>query len=365
MRLSHFLKDRIGYISIYIANIIFVVAVVELANMSQGVSIGEDNFLYIGVLCAVGVAVFLLIDYIRQSAYYKKMTAIRNDAEPLDRINSLPDGVTREQQMMIELIRQLHSGYENRLAHYRKQQEQHDVFTRQWVHQMKTPVSVIDLLTQRTEAAPGSAVGTGPAIATVLNSIREENDRLAHGLDMMLQTARLEKFALDVHVRKADLEQVIRSVINEHKRACIRSGVYPKLTVEPDARYVETDEKWIAVAIRQIVSNAIKYTKKTDDQESKQLDIAVRRHEDGVRAVFRDTGIGIPEHDLPRVFDPFFTGENGRKTGESTGMGLYLVKELCRKLGHRVRIESAPDVGTTVTLHFPPASVLHDVWNQR
>lgn len=354
MKLRGFITDRIGYICIYIFNMLLVVAVVHLALLPQGVTLQQDNLLYIGVLCAAGVTAYLLIDYVRQRAYFKKLTAIRSYPEPLDRINSFPEGVTKEQRMMAELVRQLHSGYENRLAHYRKQQEQHDVFVRQWVHQMKTPVSVIDLLTQQPDDAPGTAA--------VLQSIQEENDRLAHGLDMMLQTARLEKFALDVHIRKIDLEQVVRTVINEHKRACIRRGVFPKLAVEAEGRYVETDEKWIAVVIRQIVSNAVKYAKKTDDEAGKQLEITIIRRENGVQAAFRDTGIGIPEHDLPRVFDPFFTGENGRKVGESTGMGLYLVKELCRKLGHRIDIQSAPGVGTTVTIHFPPASVLHDVW---
>ncbi|ULL19384.1 sensor histidine kinase [Paenibacillus sp. H1-7] len=353
MKLIDFIADRIGYIAIYLFNILLVVAVVQLAMLPQGLSIQLDNLLYIGVLCVAGVATYLLIDYVRQRAYYKKLLAIESHPEPLDRINSFPEGVTREQEFMAKLVRQLHSGVENRLTHYRKQQEQHDVFIRQWVHQMKTPVSVIDLLTQQADEETDTR--------ETLQSIQEENDRLAHGLDMMLQTARLEKFELDVHIHKVNLEQVVRGVINEHKRACIRKGVFPKLAVDQEARYAETDEKWIAVIFRQIVSNAIKYAKNTSGEAGKQLEITLLHKGDGVRAVFRDTGIGIPGHDMPRVFDPFFTGENGRTTGESTGMGLYLVRELCRKLGHRIDIQSAPGVGTTVTIHFPPASVLHDV----
>ncbi|WP_282938871.1 sensor histidine kinase [Paenibacillus sp. RC67] len=355
MKWIDFVSDRMGYIVIYLVNILFVLLVVELAILPQGVSLQTDNLIYIFILSISGIVIFLLIDYVRQRDYFLKLKAIRSNPDRMERISNLPLGLKREQTIMIDLLHQLHGGYEDRLVQYRRQQEQHDVFIRQWVHQMKTPVSVIDLLTQKTESVHEQE------LRLVLHSIQEENDRLAHGLDMMLQTARLEKFELDVHVKKVNLEQIIRSIINEHKRACIRSGVYPKLTVEADAQYVETDEKWIAVAIRQIVTNAIKYAKRTEDPADKQLDIMVAKGIDGVYASFRDTGIGIAEQDLPRVFDPFFTGENGRKVGESTGMGLYLVKELCRKLGHRVDISSIEGQGATVTLHFPPASVLHDI----
>ncbi|MBE1447055.1 sensor histidine kinase [Paenibacillus sp. OAS669] len=355
MRGIDFISDRLGYIIIYLVNIALALCVVELALQPQGVSLQTDNIVYIIILSLAGVCTYLLIDYVRQREYFLRLSGIRKHHEPMERISGLPVGVKKEQMIMMELMHELYSGCEERLAQYRKQQEQHDVFIRQWVHQMKTPVSVIDLLTQKTESSEEHVP------LTVLQSIQEENDRLAHGLDMMLQTARLEKFELDVHVKQVNLEQTIRSVINEHKRACIRRGVYPKLTVEADVRFVETDEKWIAVIIRQIVTNAIKYAKRTADPADKQLEIKLSKGKDGVCASFSDTGIGIPEQDLPRVFEPFFTGENGRKVGESTGMGLYLVKELCRKLGHRVQIASIEGEGTTVTLHFPPSSVLHDI----
>lgn len=358
MRWIDFISDRLGYLIVYLVNIMLVLLVMQLALLPQGVSLKQDNIVYILILSVSGVGIYLLIDYVRQREYFHKLTAVKQNPEPMDRISNLPAGLKKEQMVMIDLLHQLHSGYEDRLVQYRKQQEQHDVFTRQWVHQMKTPVSVIDLLTQKESSVQEQG------LSSVLQSIQEENERLAHGLDMMLQTARLEKFEVDVHVKKVNIEQVIRNVINEHKRACIRRGVYPKLAVEDAAHFVETDEKWIAIAIRQIVTNAIKYAKRSGDPSEKQLDITVARGKEGVYASFCDTGIGIAEQDLPRVFDPFFTGENGRKVGESTGMGLYLVKELCRKLGHRVDIRSIEGQGTTVTLHFPPASVLHDILKQ-
>ncbi|MCS7459876.1 sensor histidine kinase [Paenibacillus doosanensis] len=355
-----FLLDRMAYVTVYIANIVLVMIVMELALLPQGMSLQKGNMLYIAVLALAGVMIFLLIDYARQRAYFGTLKAIRGQSEPLDRLAGLPDGVTREQTMTMELLRQLYVGCEEKIAHYRRQQEHHNVFVRQWVHQMKTPVSVIDLLTQQ------SGTGESGTAEPVLRSIQEENDRLAHGLDMMLQTARLEKFAVDVHIHRVDLERVVREVINEHKRACIRHGVFPKLVVEEEARYVESDDKWLSVAVRQIVSNALKYSGAAGDRAGdgpagKRLDITVAREDGDVCVRFSDNGIGIAEQDLPRVFDPFFTGENGRKVGESTGMGLYLVKELCDRLGHRVQIASKVGRGTTVTLRFPPASVLHDV----
>lgn len=94
--------------------------------------------------------------------------------------------------------------------------------------------------------------------------------------------------------------------------------------------------------------NAIKYT----DGEHKKVTVVAYRAEQGTVLEVRDRGVGIPPQDIRRVFEPFYTGENGRRFGESTGMGLYLVYEVCRRLEHRLELESRPGEGTAVRLIF-------------
>ncbi|RKJ34994.1 ATP-binding protein, partial [Butyricicoccus sp. 1XD8-22] len=111
---------------------------------------------------------------------------------------------------------------------------------------------------------------------------------------------------------------------------------------------VASDSKWLKFALGQFITNAVKYT----FEENKKIVISAEKNNDTVQLHIKDEGIGIPKSDLSRITKPFFTGENGRKTGESTGMGLYLANEICEKLGIKLTIESEVGKGTTVTLTF-------------
>ncbi|MBP1157738.1 MULTISPECIES: sensor histidine kinase [unclassified Paenibacillus] len=360
MNFRLYLADRIGMISIYLVSLLLVAAVIELDLHGQGLSLTRGNLIYIGVLSVVGVSVFLTLDYMRQRGYWNQLNALKSDPDnpregiDMEALLTLPAGATREQRYMQDLVRELYCTHVDRLEVYRSMQDQHQTFVRKWVHQMKTPVSVISLLTRQSpllkESAPSS---------DMLESIQEENEKLMQGLDMMLNAARLEKFEVDVCVQKVDLLKVVRNVVSERKKACIRYRIFPKLIASHEVCYVDTDEKWLSVIVHQIVSNAIKYSK-VKESENKELIITLTKDAKGCYAIFADEGIGIAEQDLPRVFDPFFTGGNGRLLTESTGMGLYIAKEVCRRLGHRLEIESRLGEGTTVRLHFPAGVTLHD-----
>src|SRR5690606_13448253 len=109
-----------------------------------------------------------------------------------------------------------------------------------------------------------------------------------------------------------------------------------------------TDRKWMKFILGQLITNAVKYT----FEENKKVYLSASCHKSHIKLSIRDEGIGIPSTDLARVTKAFFTGENGRKTAESTGMGLYIAKEVCAKLGHELTLESAVGQGTTVSILF-------------
>ncbi|GAA3410263.1 sensor histidine kinase [Paenibacillus hodogayensis] len=342
MTFNRFLADRLGYIVIYLFNLLLVVLVIQLELSAQRSALGLDVLLYAGLLSIVGLTVCLLIDYVRCRPFYRQLDRLLQNGMNLDDAVGLQEAATREQQAMQTLLQAQYGKYIERLEQYMQQQEQHQTFVRQWVHQMKTPVSVIGLLTQQADQ---TANGETKRLAA---SVQEENERLAHGLDMMLHTARLEKFELDLHSKRVELIGEVRSVINEHKKACIRYRLFPKVEAAGERIWAETDEKWLRFVLNQLVTNAIKYSKPKDG--AKTLTVKVEESDEFCRIVVKDEGIGIAEHELPRVFHAFFTGENGRKTGESTGMGLYLAKQVCDRLGHRLDIASSLGEGTEVTL---------------
>ncbi|GIP35723.1 HAMP domain-containing sensor histidine kinase [Paenibacillus sp. J2TS4] len=367
MTFKQFLMDRLMYILFFLINAALIVLVVYLSYSHQGVILPFGNLLYILVLSLTGLTCFLFIDYVRQRSFFRELALVSKEEGKPEHILSLTSAVTREQLLMQKLMHTSYSLYAKELQEYRAKQEQHLHFANQWVHQMKTPVSVIDLLIQQTSREEPSG-----RLQPFLQSMREETDRLSHGLNMMLHTARLEKFELDIAADRVELVALVRGIINEYKTVWIGHSLYPKLSADSEEVYVETDRKWMEFVIRQLLTNAIKYSiakrksmpsNELEDEKPgrQQLWITVEESGQGWSLVIRDEGIGIPEQDLPRVFDPFFTGANGRTTAESTGMGLFLAQQVCRRLGHRLSLSSREGEGTTAVILFPKPTNMYEL----
>ena len=212
-------------------------------------------------------------------------------------------------------------------------QQRHSKFMNQWIHQMKTPISVLELLLQEETLDK--------------KSVQEELDRLKRGLEMVLINARIDNFESDMQIEQVNLRDCVTEVINENKRLFITNRVFPQVSVG-ESIVVATDSKWLKFMLGQFVTNAVKYT----FEENKKIIVSAKQHETTISLVVQDEGIGIPNSDLTRVTKAFFTGENGRKTGESTGMGLYLASEICDKLGHELQIESEVGKGTIISITF-------------
>lgn len=222
--------------------------------------------------------------------------------------------------------------YKEQLHAYENKQRDYTTFIQQWVHQMKTPISVIHLLLQNEDDPTAE-------------SVREEVDRIKRGLETVLYIARLDRFEQDFLIEPVVLKSLVQNVLAENKRLFIRNQVYPEMTVDDKWR-VESDEKWLSFVLNQLLTNAVRYSAQKTNK------VTIRAYGRGAHVVLevQDYGIGIPPEDIRRVFQPYFTGENGRKYPESTGMGLYLVKEICGRLRHGVELESAVGKGTTVRI---------------
>jgi two-component system, OmpR family, sensor histidine kinase YxdK len=234
-----------------------------------------------------------------------------------------------------QVLRNQYRLFQSQLESVKKEQEDHRRFMDQWVHQMKTPLSVIELTAKNIDEPDSS-------------SIREETERMKTALNTVLYMARLRTIEQDFHIKPVNLVKLVDEVNGENKRFFIRNKVYPKLEVEKDGLTVETDEKWLFFILSQLIHNAVKYSAET----SNRIVISIyERGKEGVLEV-KDFGIGIPKSDKQRIFDPFYTGENGRKFRESTGMGLYLAKETLGTLGHQIEMESEVGIGTTFRIIF-------------
>ncbi|MGY3188105.1 sensor histidine kinase [Lysinibacillus sp. TE18511] len=289
-----------------------------------------DTAIYSFCISLVLLASFLLIRYLMRQRYLLKISQLPKTMEDVLQKNAKsPEGVQVEKYM-----HELYRLYQHELQSLYAGHKRHDQFINQWVHQMKTPISVIELLLQDERPLDKK-------------NVQEEIDRLRRGLDMVLVNARLENFEEDMQVEQVALKTIVTATVNENKRLFITKRVFPEIHIEDDI-IVASDSKWLRFIIGQFVTNAVKYT----FEANKKIAISAIKKDDYVQLAICDEGIGIPTSDLSRVTKAFFTGENGRKTGESTGMGLYLAKEICEKLGHELNITSEVGKGTIVTVTF-------------
>ena len=172
-------------------------------------------------------------------------------------------------------------------------------------------------------------------------------DKIENFVEQVLYYSRSDEVGKDYIIKKIELSKVVKYVVKKNQRDFIGKRISLKLGELDEIIY--SDAKWIEFILNQIVGNAIKYSKGQGDKikiESKTL-------ANSVVLTIEDNGVGIIERDLNRVFEKGFTGENGRKFGKSTGIGLYLCKKLCDKMGLGLNIESEENKGTKVTVIFP------------
>ncbi|MBK1811257.1 sensor histidine kinase [Clostridium sp. YIM B02505] len=341
MKFSSFLKDRIAYTAVYIISTCAIILIMYLTLIINRLEFPINNIFYAFLVSIVFYIIFIMYDYYRNKSFYNQLNSILNSEKDLDYILNIGSPNNFEQAMFKKVLLKLYKLSGDKTIKYEEAHKQYMYFVNQWVHQMKTPVSVINLLLQE-QVSEGQK--------EVFESISEENEKLAHGLDMMLYNARLNGFNLDFNVESFDIISIAREVINDNKKSMIRHHIFPKINTNKEIS-VQTDRKWIYFVINQIVINAIKYSK-SDSEESKLITFEVSEEASKTTLSISDQGIGIPKEDLSRVFNAFFTGKNGRKTSESTGMGMYLAKKVCDNLGHGLLVKSTEGFGTTFSIVF-------------
>lgn len=203
-----------------------------------------------------------------------------------------------------------------------------------WVHEIKTPIASARLILENDEGY-------------INKSVLEEIEKVEGFIEQVLFYARSSTVERDYIIKKIPLKNSINSVIRKNANILIEKRV--KIQLEDIEKKVYCDSKWIEFILQQIISNSVKYM----DKDEKYIKIRCLEKDKNIILKILDNGIGISEKSIEKVFEKGYTGENGRKYSNSTGMGLYLCKKLCLKLGLGISIESKLGVGTEVTIVFP------------
>ena len=288
---------------------------------------------YAALLCAVLGAVFLALGYSRWRRRCRTLELLLRTICVSD--DGLPEPGSYSEELYQELVRTL-SAERARLdaAADRERRDAADYYA-MWAHQVKTPISAMRLLLQQPGEADRAA-------------LEAELFRVEQYVTMVLSYQKLEGDSSDFVLRRRSLDDVVRGCVRRYAQSFILKKL--PLSFEETSLTVLTDDKWLAFVIEQLLSNALKYTSSG----------GIRIYAEGLKLIVEDTGIGIAPEDLPRLGERGYTGYNGREDKKSTGLGLYLCRRVCDKLGHRLVIESTPGAGTRAMVVFADRKNLYE-----
>ena len=284
-----------------------------------------EPFFYAMILSIVfGIILFAVI-YVLAMNKAQKRERLRESI--LSEWKNLGEADSYEEEDYHEMIQKLGVQIEALTQEYVSEKKDMIDYYTVWVHQIKTPISVLRMRLGAEDDDNSRA-------------LRAELFRIEQYVDMVLQYIRLGSETNDIVVEECSLDELIKESIHKYSSQIILRKL--KLQYEPEEVKVITDRKWFACIMDQLFSNAVKYT------QSGGISIKV----EGMKVYFSDTGIGIAAEDVPRIFEKGYTGLNGRTGNKSSGLGLYLCKQAADKISVKLSCESEPGKGTTFVLEF-------------
>ena len=280
---------------------------------------------YVIILLLLTSLIGLILDFVKQYQNFRHAVLYGES-----------DAYTPLEALLTSKIRTLEKDKkELKIQHQEKQSDLLDYYTL-WVHQIKTPIAASKLLVQDLQEQ------------MLKNQLEQWLFKIDSYTNLVLQYLRLESFHDDLVVEKENIEDLVKEVVKKYALFFIQQGL--SLNLHDLNHTVITDKKWFLVILEQVLSNSLKYTK--------QGSIEIFFQEDTL--YMKDTGLGIQNSDLLRVFERGFSGYNGRLTHQSSGLGLYLSKKIADKLGHELHLHSVVGEGTTVMITFKEKKLLFE-----
>jgi signal transduction histidine kinase len=328
MKLSSFLKDKILFLLAQSFIIVFLVLLLDVYHIS----------LYAIILICLTIVIIsfaaLAYEYLIRSRYYNRLNKTLESMEQKQYIASLLEAPNfAEAEVLCEILKHVTKAMNDEIASYKISQDEYREYIETWIHEIKIPISCIDLICQNNRN-------------DITKKISEETVRVDSYIEQALYYARSKNVASDYSIRRLSLDSLVKAAVKKHSKQLIGCGAQVKLDNLDHTVYA--DEKWLDFIIGQIIANSIKYK-----EDALTLWFSASESQENIILSIQDNGIGISESDLGRVFEKGFTGENGRAFAKSTGIGLYLCKELCTKMYLGLEAQSTVGNGTTIHITFP------------
>lgn len=330
-----FIRDHWWVVALWAASVAFPLGAYSLLVGPPG---GIGYYLFLGVvalLVGLGIRLASTWDVYREKVRLVSPTMADDQAFDWHRIQ----GASRDAQWTRTLAEAITIEANTGLHKREALHEEHQSLVLAWAHHAKTPVAIINLALQTVPQSPGT------------DRIQRANGEIERSLDALLQAIRIDDPANDLRIDQVSPNDLAKAAINRHRDLFIAHDILPALTSQTD-QLVYTDEKWALVILEQLLTNAIKFS---PANASVEVIVAANTAATtpSVTITIADCGIGIPPEDAARVFQPFFTGTNGRRGQASTGIGLFLAQKTAQAIGADLALSPRPGGGTLATLTLP------------
>ncbi|MEG1409138.1 MAG: sensor histidine kinase [Terrisporobacter sp.] len=329
MRLIDYLKDKIMIILLNISGLFILSCFLLLTNNHI------SNVLIIVISWISIFLIYLLIEYFRRNKYFKDLEELLHKLDKRYLISEVMESSHRlEDKKYREILRRSNKSVIEKINEIEDEKKNYKEFIESWVHEIKLPITTMELICENNKDE-------------ARRKIQSELAKVDNSVEMVLFYARAEEVYKDYLVKEINLNCLISETISRNKSYFIQNRMM--IEIEDKVVTVCSDKKWLSFIINQILINSVKY--KQDDFG--KIKIYSEKIKDSVKLYIEDQGIGIKESEVNRIFDKGFTGSNGRENSKSTGIGLYLCKKLCIKLGIDISVESKIDEYTKVILILP------------
>lgn len=324
--IKYYLINR-GHIVLYSLSIIILINVMSI--LSMGTIVG-DNLPYVNVLIVVISSGFILYDYQKYVGIFRNLKEGKQIyGEPLKYSDSY---------LIKKSLKTIENHYESKLNEYETKSDELDAYLTKWAHEIKIPVSVLNLIAESLDVKRKQDIGY-------------EIERINYYILQLLTISREQSYETDLFLERMDILPIINQCIRDQRTFFEHKNIELSVKVHSGETQILSDKKWITYIMSQLLHNSYKYSNKGSQIEV-NIDTVMDElnTDEKLRIQVVDHGIGIKEHELRRIFDKGFIGTNGRNQSKSTGMGLYLVKKISHLLNIDIQIESDIRKGTTVTL---------------
>ena len=315
MKIKEYLKDKTLLLLLHIVCMFLLVSFLSLTGYPF------DSCAVILVCWGVVLGGWLTQQFLSRRHYFQELKHITENLDQRYLLGELmPKSVHLEDRLYRMLIQKSNKCVIERIHQIEQEQQEYREYIESWVHEIKAPITAIALNCENNRDERSRYLFV-------------ENQKIENYVDMALYYARSDAVYKDYIIRKTDLQEVVEKVLMKNKYYLIQNHMQAEVECSD---MVFTDEKWIGFILNQLIQNSTKYRRENDAH----ICIRTEKKTGGILLKIKDNGIGIPKEELFRIFEKGFTGTNGRKREKSTGMGLYLCKKLCEKLGVEIRAVS-------------------------